>query len=232
MDNENFNESPISDVINDYNETTLFNENEHALLYPKKKFTSWDDRVYESNSTKDTSTNKISCPFLVNASCPKSKNDENLVFINKINDQYNHPLSTSSIIFEESKKFTFLMIDDIKFMTTSCKFGVTVQRKFLEGKYPSHPIYSKDLYVTIQSFHPTIAARGWDNDNTLTHLLWMIPTQVENWIQYTDCVLNDVTHKTNRYGMALSLFVRFDNNRHNILLAQALSANESIESDV
>lgn len=60
----------------------------------------------------------------------------------------------------------------------------------------------------------------------------MTPTQVENWIQYTDCVLNDVTHKTNRYGMALSLFVRFDNNRHNILLAQALLADESIKSYV
>ncbi len=40
----------------------------------------------------------------------------------------------------------------------------------------------------------------------------MTPEQVENWIQFSDCVLNDVTHKTNRYGMALSLFVRFNQN--------------------
>ncbi|CAB4413235.1 unnamed protein product [Rhizophagus irregularis] len=66
-----------------------------------------------------------------------------------------------------------------------------------------------------------VVARGWNNDNKLTHLLWMTPTQVENWIQYTDCVLNDVTHKTNRYGMALSLFIRFDNNRHNILITRS-----------
>jgi len=60
----------------------------------------------------------------------------------------------------------------------------------------------------------------------------MTPNQVENWIQYSDCVFNDVTHKTNRYGMALSLFVGFDNKCHNILLAQALLVDESLESHV
>ncbi|CAG8690865.1 1530_t:CDS:2, partial [Cetraspora pellucida] len=34
--------------------------------------------------------------------------------------------------------------------------------------------------------------------------------QVENWIQYSDCILHDVTHKTNCYRMALALFVGFD----------------------
>jgi hypothetical protein len=47
----------------------------------------------------------------------------------------------------------------------------------------------------------------------------MTPIQVENWIRYSDCVINDVTHKTNRYGMALSLIVGFNNDRHNVLLA-------------
>ncbi|CAB4483214.1 unnamed protein product [Rhizophagus irregularis] len=76
--------------------------------------------------------------------------------------------------------------------------GATAQRRYLEGKYPSQPIYSQDLYATIKKFQPTakslsndaaqmsdwldeqkerdsrwIIARGWDDDNTLTHLLWM-----------------------------------------------------------
>ncbi|CAB5382680.1 unnamed protein product [Rhizophagus irregularis] len=250
MDNKNFNKPLISDVINNH-------VTRDDGIIRRRTYICYYSRVYESNSTKDTSTKKIGCPFLVNVSCPKLKNDENSVFINKINDQHNHPLNTSSIIFEKSQKFTPSMIDDIKFMTTSCKFGITAQRKFLEGKYPSHPIYSKDLYATIQSFRPTsksllnnaaiisnwldeqkenyscwVVARGWDNDNTLTHLLWMTPTQVENWIQYTDCILNDITHKINRYGMALSLFVGFDNNRHNILLAQALLADKNADPAV
>lgn len=60
----------------------------------------------------------------------------------------------------------------------------------------------------------------------------MSPIQVENWIRYSDCVFNDVTYKTNRYGMPLSLFVGFDSNRRNILLAQALLLDESLESHV
>ena len=58
----------------------------------------------------------------------------------------------------------------------------------------------------------------------------MTPTQVENWIRYSDCVINDVTHKTNRYNMALLLIVGFNNDRRNILLAQALLVDESLES--
>ncbi|CAG8788854.1 8963_t:CDS:2, partial [Racocetra fulgida] len=54
-----------------------------------------------------------------------------------------------------SNEFSPEMIEDIKFLTTHCRFGATVQRKFLEGKYPSQPIYSKDLYAVIQKFIPT-----------------------------------------------------------------------------
>src|SRR5581483_818514 len=58
----------------------------------------------------------------------------------------------------------------------------------------------------------------------------MTPKQVEDWIQFSDCVINDVTHKTNRYGMALSLFVGFDRNMQNIVLAQGLLIDESKQS--
>jgi hypothetical protein len=161
------------------------------------------------------------------------------------------------IEFEDAKRFTPEMIDDIRFMTIHCKFGATIQRKYLEGKFPSQPIYSNDLYSAIKKFRPSskslsndaaqisnwldqqkemdprwVVVRGWDEDNTLTYLFWMAPIQIENWIRYSDCVLNDVTHKTNRYGMALSLFIGFDSNRRNILLAQALLLDESLESHV
>ncbi|HKC79275.1 MAG TPA: hypothetical protein VKB83_04210 [Nitrosopumilaceae archaeon] len=146
-------------------------------------------------------------------------------------------------------------MEDIQFLTEHCKMGVTAQRRYLEAKYPSQPIYSKDLHAMVKKFRPTakslsndaakmsnwldeqkegdsrwIVARGWDDDNTLTYLAWMTPEQVENWIQFCDCVINDVTHKTNRYGMALSLFVGFDNNMKNIILAQGLLIDESKQS--
>ncbi|CAB5311120.1 unnamed protein product [Rhizophagus irregularis] len=31
----------------------------------------------------------------------------------------------------------------------------------------------------------------------------MTPYQVENWVKYSDCVINDVTHKTNCYGLLI-----------------------------
>ncbi|CAB4463839.1 unnamed protein product [Rhizophagus irregularis] len=136
------------DCNNIGNEMILSNENHHTLLYSGRKFESWEAcenfiiiRTYESNSTRDTVTKKIGCPFVVNASCPKLKTPEEYVIINKIVEQHNHPLDVSIVEFEDSRKFTDSMIEDIKFMTVSCKFGATVQRKFLEGKYPTHPLY-------------------------------------------------------------------------------------------
>src|ERR1051325_2629141 len=75
-----------------------------------------------------------------------------------------------------------------------------------------------------------IVIRGWDDDNTLTHLFGVTPEQVENSIQFSDCVINDVTQKTNRYGMALSLFVGFDRNMKNVIFAQGLIIDESKQS--
>src|SRR5437763_11476263 len=51
-----------------------------------------------------------------------------------------------------------------------------------------------------------------------------------NWIQFSNCVINDITHKTNYYEMALSLFVSFNSNMQNVLLAQALLIDESKDS--
>ena len=109
------------------------------------------------------------------------------------------------IEFEEAKKFTAEIIENIKFMTVHYKFDVTSQRKFLEGKFPLYPVYLKDLYAAIRKFRPNsksllndaaqisnwfdhekekdsrwVVSRGWDDDNTLTYLFWMLPIQVEN----------------------------------------------------
>ncbi|CAG8795668.1 3116_t:CDS:2 [Gigaspora margarita] len=264
-----------SDIERDVERDT---ERDAARLFTGKVFENWEqwftvvkDRVYReegivrrrtyicqhgrnygSTSKKKTSTKKISCPWHVNASCPKVKNPNSTIFINTIVDEHNHQLSVDAIAFECVKRFSEEMLEDIKFLTQHCKMGATAQKKYLEGKYPLQPIFSKDLYRAIQKYRPTakslsndaaqmsnwldmqkekdtrwVVARGWDDDNALTHLLWMKPEQVENWIKFSDSVINDVTHKTNWYGMALSLFVGFDRNRQNILLAQGLLADEN-----
>ncbi|CAG8531676.1 15451_t:CDS:2 [Racocetra fulgida] len=84
-----------------------------------------------------------------------SNNPESPIRINKIVNQHNHTLSVEKINFDENKKFSPEILEDIKFLTSHCKFGATVQRKLLEGKYPVQLIHSKDLYIAIQKFQPT-----------------------------------------------------------------------------
>jgi hypothetical protein len=67
----------------------------------------------------------------------------------------------------------------------------------------------------------------FDNNNTLTHLFWMMPSQLELWYRYSDIVVQDVTCKTNRYEMALSLFIILDENWNVRLVAQALLIDET-----
>ena len=212
-------------------------------------------KKYTSKSNKNTSTKKMSCQWHVNASCPKENNPDSAIFINTMVDEHNHGLNIEAVAFREDKRFSDEMMDDIQFLTQHCKLGATTQRRYLEAKYPSHPIFSQDLYASIKKYRPTmkslsndaakmsdwldeqkerdsrwVIARGWDDDNTLTHLIWMTPEQVENWIQFSDCVINDITHKTHRYEMPLSLFVGFDRNMQNIVFAQGLLADESKHS--
>ena len=60
----------------------------------------------------------------------------------------------------------------------------------------------------------------------------MSPNQVEFWIQYHDVIINDITCKTNRYDMALSLFVAIDNHNNSWLVCQALVDNETAEDHI
>ncbi|CAG8515359.1 25686_t:CDS:2, partial [Gigaspora rosea] len=124
-----------------------------------------------------------------------------------------------------------IIYEDIRFLTTHCKFGATVQRKFLERKYPSYPIHSKDLYAAIQKFQSTSEMLS-NNAALMSNWLDKKKKKTADGLLQEDCVLNNVIHKTNRYRMALTLFVGFSNYRHNIVLAQALLPNESLESHV
>src|SRR5262249_24923345 len=102
-----------------------------------------------SKSNKDTSSKKIMCPWRANATCPKLNNPDLTVFISKIVEEHNHELNIEAVAFREERKFSIEMIEDIQFLTNHCKMGATAQRRYLEAKYPSQPIYSKDLYAAI-----------------------------------------------------------------------------------
>src|ERR1044071_10480579 len=60
----------------------------------------------------------------------------------------------------------------------------------------------------------------------------MSPNQVELWIQYHDVIINDITCKTNRYDMTLSLFVAIDNHNNSRLVCQALVDDKTAEAHI
>ena len=88
----------------------------------------------------------------VNASCLKVNNSDFAIFINKIVNEHNHDLNIEAVAFKKDKRFSNEMVNDIQFLTQHCKLGATTQRRYLEAKYPSHPIFSQDLYASIKKF--------------------------------------------------------------------------------
>ncbi|GES72527.1 protein FAR1-related sequence 11-like [Rhizophagus clarus] len=46
-----------------------------------------------------------------------------------------------------------------------------------------------------------------DKDNCLTHLLWMLPDQVDLWLRYYDVIVNDNIARTNQYQIPLEVFI-------------------------
>ncbi|CAG8626642.1 13925_t:CDS:2 [Gigaspora rosea] len=163
----------------------------------KRSYIHEHGKKYESKSKQKTFTKKISCPWHLNVSC--SSNNGNIT-VNTIVNEHNHELSVESIQFQQDKIFNQDILDDIKFMTEHCNMGATAQRKFLKEK-PTKALLNNAAtmsnWIDKQKKEDSrwIVARDWDDDNILTCLFWI---QVENWIQYSNCILNDVTHKMNR----------------------------------
>src|SRR5436305_14937901 len=69
-----------------------------------------------------------------------------------------------------------------------------------------------------------VISRLEGSSKELTRLFWVTSKQRnELWPKFHDVVIHDNTAKTNRYEMALSLFVGIDNNFKTRVLAQALT---------
>ncbi|RHZ73176.1 hypothetical protein Glove_232g96 [Diversispora epigaea] len=210
---------------------------------------------YISKSNKQTTTKRIGCMWHVNLSEPQSENLLKHIYITTFHGIHSHDLNSNVIQFGNNKNLSSEILREIEFLTIQCKLGATSQRQYLEARFPGQIIYNEDLYYAIQSFRPQNkndsndaaklytkllensqnnsmwkVAIKFDDNNTLTHLFWMTPSQVELWYQFSDIVVQDVTCKTNRYDMALSLFVILDENRNIRLVAQALLIDETKES--
>ncbi|GBC14651.2 hypothetical protein GLOIN_2v1796089 [Rhizophagus irregularis DAOM 181602=DAOM 197198] len=148
---------------------------------------------YVTKSNKETTTKRLGCAWHINLSEPTFKNPFKYVYITTLHE--------------------------IEFLTIKCRMGSATQRQYLEAKFPGQIIYDNDLYKAIQHFRPQNkddsndaaklytkllelsqnnlmwkVAIKFDNNNTLTHLFWMMPSQLELWYRYSDIVVQDVTY--------------------------------------
>lgn len=198
---------------------------------------------------------QMGCKAHINLSRPGKDNVNKYVFITTILNEHCHELNCQLVDYENGAKMTEEMLKDVEFLTKQVHLSTTQQRVYLEEKYPDQNIRSDVLRREIQKHRPT--ARDLSNDasklyehltklkendtrwkvfvdfdetKVLKRLFWMSPRQTELWSQYYDVIINDVTYKTNRYDMALSLFVAIDNHNCSRLVCQALIDDETTEA--
>src|SRR5688572_32665320 len=75
-----------------------------------------------------------------------------------------------------------------------------------------------------------VKARLEGEDNHLTGLFWMRPSQIELWRRFHDVAINDNTSQINKYRMYLSLTIIVDNHARSRMVATAVVSDETKET--
>ncbi len=223
----------------------------------RKPLTELQTNKEKSSKKKISKSIQMGCKAHVNLSRPEKDNDNKYVFVTTISNEHCHELNCQLVDYENGAKMTENMLKDIKFLTKKVHLSITQQRLYLEEKYPDQTIRSDVLRREIQKHRPLAKDLNndasklyehliklkendirwqifvdFDENKVLRRLFWMSPSQIELWAQYYDVIINDVTYKTNRYDMALSLFVAIDNHNCSRLVCQALVDDETTEAHV
>src|SRR6266480_880940 len=195
----------------------------------------------------------IGCQWHLNVTCPKSTN---IIKVTTVVDEHNHPLSSNIKIHgSQFRQFSKEMKNDIlEYISAVPTMGARTVYGLLRKKYPDTYIHRKNLYNAIQEVRRSertidkddahnmlqelydlqkeepgwiIETRIIGDDFRLGSILWMSPQQVQLWTRFHDVVITDDTYKTNKYDMALSLFMIIDNHNRTRIVVQALIEDET-----
>lgn len=211
----------------------------------------------EKSKKKINKSIQMGCKAHINLSRPERDNINQYVYVTTISNDHCHELNCQLVNYENEVMMSEEMLKDIEFLTKHVHLSTTQQRIYLEEKYPEQKIRSDILRSEIQKYRPSAkdlsndASKLYeyliklkDNDTrwqifvdfdetkVLRRLFWMSPNQIELWIQYHDVIINDITYRTNRYNMALSLFVAIDNHNCSRLVCQALVDDETADAHI
>ncbi len=170
--------------------------------------------------------------------------------------EHNHPLIENiQNVVPKFRRLSPEMLEEVEFLVNiGCGAGPIIRG--LKKRFPDKIIHPKNVYNAICHFrnNPKITKtdaaatydkliqlqrekHGWfvearleGEDNHLTGLFWMRPSQIDLWQRFHDVVINDNTAKTNKYQMYLSLTIIVDNYARSRMVATAVVSDETKET--
>ncbi|CAG8539130.1 662_t:CDS:2 [Cetraspora pellucida] len=140
------------------------------------------NNINEINLNDITDDNKINIEKYFEEAChrdinveelftnPFKQNPNNYIYMTMLKDEHNYDMCSEALQFEKNKAFTKEMQEDVKFYINQCYFDATLIRKVLKQKYPSHSIFSKDLYKEISKHKPSVQVNEDDTSRLYEEL--------------------------------------------------------------
>ncbi|PKY57280.1 hypothetical protein RhiirA4_478236 [Rhizophagus irregularis] len=161
---------------------------------------------------------------------PKKVEDITLhptIHLSKFNNVHNHQCDPVTIeLAPKNQRFPQAMLDKIEHYTVNGHLSAGQQ---IHDESDAKMMFSYLMEQHDKNFDFIVKTQLEGPSNELTGLFWMTSQQRnELWPKYHDVVIHDNTAKTNRYEMALSLFVGIDSNFKTRILAQALTKYETL----
>lgn len=220
-------------------------KNSHEY-HAKKKADIEDNRERESVKTN--------CPWKANLYL--SRGSGGIVRVTSMCNEHNHPLLKEiQNVDSKFRRLTSEMLEEVEFLVNiGCGAGPIIRG--LQKRFPDAIIHPKNVYNAIcllrrnkktiktdaaETYEKLIQLQreenGWfvearleGEDNHLTGLFWMRPSQIDLWQRFHDVAINDNTAQTNRYRMYLSLTIIVDNHARSRMAATALVSDETKET--
>ena len=207
-------------------------------------------RKADIENNRERRSVKTKCPWRVNFNLLNG-----IIRITSIYEEHNHPLIENiQNVVPKFHRLSPEMLEEVEFLVNiGCGAGSIIRG--LKKRFPDAIIYPKNVYEAINLFRhnktkKTDAAitydkliqmqrkeHGWfvearveGEDNHLTGLFWMRPSQIDLWERFHDVVINDNTSKTNQYQMYLSLTIVVDNHGRSRMVATAVVSDETKET--
>ncbi|CAB5190655.1 unnamed protein product [Rhizophagus irregularis] len=210
----------VNDTFKDWNEVDVI-VNQHA----RQTGTNKPKKVEDITLHHDATTTKTKCPW--QASFYFGKRAATIHF-SKFNNVHNHQCDPVTIELASKNQYfpQAIMLDKIEHYTVNGHLSVG-QQIHDESDAKTMFSYLMEQHDKDPDFIVKTQLEGPSNE--LTGLFWITSQQRnELWPKYHDVVIHDNTAKTNRYEMALSLFVGIDSNFKTRILAQALTKYETL----